>query len=237
MAVPGIRQDGDVVALAQHIRAARDGHAALAFHRTDQVAKLEDPVQLHDAAAGQNAARGNLEAQQLRMPLGKGADRQRLRPGENVRDLPGRLQLRVDDHGQAQLLAQIHQLLRIVGVAHARDGGNLAARLLGDRAAQQVQLVRARDSDDHVRQLDAGLIEHAQAGAVAADAHHVIDLRGVADDALVRVHNGDIMSLAHQMLRQRMAHLAAAHNDDAQRVLFLFRSSSLHDAFLQHSAL
>ena len=169
------------------------------------------------------------------MAAGERADGQRLRAGEQARDLAGGLQLRIDDHGKTQLLAQVRQLLAVVGIAHARDGRQIAARLLGDRAAQQVQLVRARHRNDEVGLLQPRLFKHAQARAVAADAHHVEDLGRIADDALARVHHGNIMSLADEPLGQRMPHLAAADDDDVQagRLLFCWIDQHVASSVMQ----
>ena len=164
------------------------------------------------------------------MAAGKRADGQRLRAGEKPRDLTGRLQLRVDDHGQAQLLAQIGQLLAVIGIAHARDRRQIAAGLAGNRAAQQVQFVGACHGDDEIGLLQPRLHEHAQAGAVAADAHHVKDLGRIADDALARIHHGNIMPLADKPLGQRMAHLAASDDDDVHAGRFFLRRTDQHTA-------
>ena len=228
MRFAGGRQNGDVVALVQHRRAAGNDDMSLVFHRADQITKVENIVQLHDAAAMQNAPLGNFEAHQLGVSLGKRADRQRLRAGKQARNLLRGFQLRVDNHGQAELLTQIRQLLAVIRVAHTRNGRQLAARLFGDRAAKQIQLVRPRDGDHQIRFLKPGFHQHAQACAVAADAHHIEHLRRVAHNAFARIHNGDIMPLAHQLFGQRMADLAAAHNNDAQALRLFPRRFGLH---------
>ena len=50
------------------------------------------------------------------------------------------------------------------------------ARLFGKHAAEQVQLVRAGDRNEHVRILNAGFGQGGDGGAVAHDAQHVVRL-------------------------------------------------------------
>ena len=64
-----------------------------------QIAKLKNIIQLHDATPVQDASFRNLETHQLGVPLGKRADRQRLRTGKQTRDFLRGLQLRIDNHG------------------------------------------------------------------------------------------------------------------------------------------
>ena len=92
-------ENRDVIALVQHRRAVGDDDMPLVFHRADQIAEMEDVVELHHAAAVQNAPLGDLEAHQFRVSLRKRADRQRLRAGEQARDFLRGLQLRIDNHG------------------------------------------------------------------------------------------------------------------------------------------
>ena len=110
----------------------------------------------------------------------------------------------------------------------------IAAGLLGDRAAEQVELVGARHGDDQVGLPEPGLHQDAQARAVAPDAHDVIDLRRVADHALADVDDRHVVSLADKLLGQRMANLAAAYNDDMQPSRLRLRSIRLHLCFLQY---
>ena len=91
-------ENRDVVALVQHRRAVGDDDMPLVFHRADQIAEMEDVVELHHAAAVQDAPLGDLEAHQFRVSLRKRADRQRLRAGEQAHDFLRGLQLRVDNH-------------------------------------------------------------------------------------------------------------------------------------------
>ena len=95
----GRGQNRDVVAFVQHRRAAGDDDMPFVFHRADQIAKLKNIIQLHDATPVQDASFRNLETHQLGVPLGKRADRQRLRTGKQTRDFLRGLQLRIDNHG------------------------------------------------------------------------------------------------------------------------------------------
>ena len=58
-------ENRDVVALVQHRRAVGDDDMPLVFHRADQIAEMEDVVELHHAAAVQDAPLGDLEAHQF----------------------------------------------------------------------------------------------------------------------------------------------------------------------------
>ena len=91
-------ENRDVVALVQHRRAVGDDDMPLVFHRADQIAEMEDVVELHHAAAVQNAPLRDLETHQFRVSLRKRADRQRLRTGKQTRDFLRGLQLRIDNH-------------------------------------------------------------------------------------------------------------------------------------------
>lgn len=73
-----------------------------------------------------------------------------------------------------------------------------------------------------------GTDKHAEARAVALNPHHVERIRRVAHHTLVCIHNGDVVPFAHKLLGQRMADLAAAHNNDAQALHLLLRRFGLH---------
>ena len=118
--------------------------------------------------------------------------------------------------------------LAVIRVAHARNRRQLAARLFGNRAAEQIQLIRAGDGNHQIGLLKPCFLQHAEARAVALNPHHVEHIRRVAHHALVCIHNGDIVPFAHKLLGQRMADLAAAHNNDAQALHLFLRRFDLH---------
>lgn len=179
----------------------------------------------------QNAPLGNLEPNQLRMSFGKRADRQGLRARKQTRNLLRRFQLRIDNHRQPQLLAQVRQLLAVIRIANTRNRCQSTACLFRNGAAEQIQLIRTRDGNHQIRLLQACFHQDPKACAVALNAHHIKSVCRIADNALARINDCHVVSFANQLLCQRMPNLAAAHNDNAQTLSLLFRSLCLHDAF------
>ena len=86
----------------------------------------------------------------------EGIDLACAREPQQVGNFLCRCHFRVDDGRDANLLFDKVQLMAVRRVAHAGDGVAVA-RLFGKHAAQQVQLVRAGDCDEHVRFLHARL--------------------------------------------------------------------------------
>ena len=123
-----------------------------------------------------------------------------------------------------QLLLQQRQAFGVFGIADAGDGV-LRAQLLGRQAAHHVQLVVARDGDNHVRGFHVGLDQGLDVGAVAPDAHHVQRFAGLVQRLLAAVQYGDVVAVLGKILGQRVAHLAVADDDDVQEKTSLYIES------------
>ena len=102
-------------------------------------------------------------------------------------------------------------------VAHAGNGVAVA-RLFCEHAAQQVQLVRAGDCDEHVRFLHARLGQGGDGRTVAENAHYIVGLPDMLHTGLVRIDNGHVVTLFTELPRQRCADFAAAHQNDLHRI-------------------
>ena len=147
----------------------------------------------------------------------EGIDLACAREAQQVRDFLGRCHFGVDDGRDADLLLDKVQLMAVRRVAHAGDGVAVA-RLFGEHAAQQVQLVRSGDCDEHVRFLHARLRQGDDGRAVAENAHHIVGLPDMLHTGLVRIDNGHVVTLFTELPRQRCADFAAAHQNDLHRI-------------------
>ena len=121
--------------------------------------------------------------------------------------------LGVDRHGQAQFLSDKAYLTVVNGISDTGDG-IAAAGLFRHQAAEQVDLVRVCDGDQKIGLLDAGVLLHGIAGAVALNAQHVKIVRDVGNDTAFGVDYGNVMSLRDQLLYQSAAYLAASYNNN-----------------------
>ena len=82
------------------------------------------------------------------------------------------------------------------------------------KAAQQVQLVRAGDGDEHIVVLDASLGQGGDGGAVAHHAQHVVGLDDLFHPGLAGVDDGDAVAFLAQLAGKGRADLAAAYQYD-----------------------
>ena len=168
---------------------------------------------LGQGAAAQEIPLLEQEAHHLHPPPVKRLDGGGVGEAEQPGDLGRGGQLRVDDHVDAQVLFQRLQVGGVVQIADPRDGV-VGAQPLGGEAADHVHLVLAGGGDDHVCRLHPGLLQRADGGTVAVDAHDVQRLRGVGQSLLVGVDDGDVVVLPGELFRQGVAHLAVADDDD-----------------------
>ena len=153
------------------------------------------------------------EADHVDAPSGEGLHREGRREAQDPGDLPGRPQVGIDQHIQADLPLQHSGVPAILRVPDPGDGV-LRPQLLGDQAAHQVRLVQIGDGDDQVRAADPRRVQHADAGAVALHAHHIQGAVGPVQGRGVVIHDGDVVILHRQLPGNGIAHLAVAHNDD-----------------------
>ena len=100
----------------------------------------------------------------------------------------------------------------------------LRADLLGDQAAQQIQFILRRHSDNQFRLIDARLHLRGIRRAVSFNAQNIQILDRPLQRCLTAVNNGDLMPFARKLLRQRAADLSVAHDHDPHNL----NSFSLH---------
>ena len=215
-------QEGDQVPAAQHKAAVGDGDRLAALDRADQDIAAHPGGDVADGHPVQAVGLGQRKLDQLHPPAGKGVDLGRAGEAQQPRNLGRGGHLGVDDGRDAGLLADEIQLVAVGRVAHPGDGV-AAARLFGKHAAQQVQLVRAGNGDEHVGVLDAGFGQGGDGSAVAHHAQHIVALDDLLDPGLVGVDDGDAVAFLAELAGQGCAHLAAAHKYDLH---------SLNDSFL-----
>ena len=91
----------------------------------------------------------------------------------------------------------------------------------GKHTAQQVQLVRTGDRNEHVRILNARFRQGGDGRAIAHDAQYIVGLRQVLHTRLVGIHNGHIVAFLAELPRQSRTDLAAAHQNDFHNKSFL----------------
>ena len=149
-------EEGDLVAVLQHKVTVGDDDPAVTLHRADQNVALEAGGDLVDGHAVQTLLLGQRKLDEPHAAAREGVDLACAREPQQVGDFLGRCHFGVDDGRDADLLLDKVQLMAVRRVAHAGDGVAVA-RLFGEHTAQQVQLVRAGDCDEHVRFLHARL--------------------------------------------------------------------------------
>ena len=210
-------EEGDLVAVLQHKVTVGDDDPAVTLHRADQNVALEAGGDLVDGHAVQPLPLGQRKLDEPHASAREGIDFACAREPQQVGDFLGRCHFGVDDGRDADLLLDKVQLMAVRRVAHAGDGVAVA-RLFGEHAAQQVQLVRAGDCDEHVRFLHARLGQGGDGRAVAENAHHIVGLPDMLHTGLVRVDNCHVVTLFTELPRQRCADFAAAHQNDLHRI-------------------
>ena len=229
---PSGGNEGDDVSLLHLKVTGRNENFLAALHRADQDIVCDGLAQKGDGHAVQHVALRDLELNQLGLSVRKGVYFQCSGEVEDARGLLGCLQLRVDNHGQSQLFPQVADLGAVVRCAHPGNG-SAAANPFCNRAAQQIELVGVGDGDDEVGVLDAGLHLNAVAGAVAHNAHDVKQPGDALDALGGLVDDGEVMALPAELFDQGGAHLAAAHDDDAQSLrLSLFGNRRAFEKFI-----
>ena len=109
------------------------------------------------------------------------------------------------------------RLLRVVARADAGDLGLRAEQAPGHVAGDHVDLVAVGERDDHVGVAGTGRLERTRTGGVALHRADVDAVLQVAQQALVRVDDGDVVGLfAGQVVRRSPADLAGPEDDDFQ---------------------
>ena len=110
-------------------------------------------------------------------------------------DLSGGLLFRVDSHGKTENVPQTEDLLRVFRVADPGDGMQIGVNTMSGGAAKQVDLVRVGHSDQQLRVLHTGLLQHLQRSAVSVDSTHIKPLHAAFQHRKILVNDGQIMTL------------------------------------------
>ena len=151
-------------------------------------------------------------------------------------DLPFGERLDIVGEGEAKQTADFQRCraLRVNGVVDGRfplqegqtlvifrvaDTGNCVAcaQPLRNQAAEHVRFVTGGGRNDEIRLFYAGIQQCACVRSVAADAQHIQRILAPLQNVLVLVDNHNVVSLAGQLLRNRMTDFAVpddqyAHN-------------------------
>jgi hypothetical protein len=151
------------------------------------------------------------------MPQGKGVDFN----GGGEPQHPGHFRgagfLGIDGHAETQVVLNEVQLLHVHGVAHPGDGVP-RPQLLADKAAQQVQLIRAGTGDDEIRLIRPGFQLNIPGSAVALHDHHVQFIVGLIQSDPGTVYQRHLVLFPGQLLRQNAADFSVADNHDFHKV-------------------
>ena len=89
-------------------------------------------------------------------------------------------------------------------------------QLLRHQARQNVDLVAGGRGDQQVGPARLSLLLHFVTGAVAADAHYIVDIDDVFNELLIFVNDCHPV-LSGKLLRQRKPHLTGTHDNDIHR--------------------
>ena len=155
----------------------------------------------------------DVKADHVDAPAGKRLYGEGRGGGHDAGDLLRRGQVGIDDHVKADLLFQHIGIPTILRTAHTGNGV-VGAQLLGDEAAEQVRVVQVGDGDDQIRRLCAGLLQHADGGAVALDAHDVQRVLRLVQGGGAVIHHNDVVVLPCQLAGNGVAHLSVSHDDN-----------------------
>ena len=203
-----------------------DDGLSLAGHGADQHAYPQIPVQVGKAHPVEHAALRDPILHQLHAALGKGLQLDGIGKTQYAGDLAGRGLFRVDDHGKTQILPHEAQLLFILRVTDPGDGV-AHAQLLGHQARHNVDLVAGGGGDQQIGLVRLRLLLHLVNGAVAAHAHDIMDIDDIVNEVVVMVDDRHLVFLG-QLLRQRQAHFARAHDNDSHGASFRLIKTALH---------
>ena len=212
----GGTRHGHPVPRADEGRAVGDEHLVLPLHGAQQQGQALNL----GGQGGQGAARQEVplldgEGHQLHPAPGKGVDVGGGGEAQQPGDLDGGGELRVDEHGDAEVALQGVQIADVLGAPHPGHGiGH--PQPVADVAAQQVDFVGVGGGDEHVGLLGPRLQQHLPGDAVSFQAHHVQLVGQPVQGIAGHIHNGDAVALVRQMLGQGCPHLAASRDDNGQ---------------------
>ncbi len=207
--LPLMRDEGKDTVLALQHEIARRGHVFIPAHHQHQIHRRGEIERLDGATRRLRIRRdGELHQPQPRAREGEqGNERVMRNLGlDHMQDGRGRADQHIDP--------QVAEELLVVGIVDARDGeGNLIARL-GDLADHQIVVVVARHRDHQIRALSADLIHRARLAGVTTKHRGSQILLQAFEAHRILLQQQHLMSLLDQTLRQVIADLAAASNDD-----------------------
>ena len=205
---------GNIVARVQDKIALWNKGLPRATHHAQQRSAAQYRADLAHGHPLQPRAVRDADIQQFDTSLGKGTHVDCGWKTDQARnDARGR-QFRIDDHGQAKLVAHKADLFHMLRVAHTRDRV-AAGRFAGNQAGKQIDLVVRGDGDEQVGVLHARLLEHMIAGAAAGHRSQVERVHQLGQPPLRQVDKRQVVPFGRKLLSQCRANLSAAYNDDA----------------------
>ena len=205
--------DKQPVPLPQDKVAAGGDGGASPQDGADQDLAADDGPHIRQTDVAQLAAAVHPELHDLRSALGKGVPPQEARVFEQPVNFRGGLVFRVNEHGQAEKLPHLENLLGILGVAYPGDGVKLGIHGVGGGAAQKVNFICPGGGDQQVRVPDTGLTKHVHGCAVALDGHDIVTLHAGFQRQELGVDDRHVVPFAGELPGQGGAHLAVARND------------------------
>ena len=232
-AAQGLKEAGclpltaDDIHLVPHLRhkgAVGHEHLAAPDSRAHQ-----HPVGMPAVVLGQGNPRHAVAFQQgkadhLHQPPGEGLHTEGRRHPQQPGNLLSRRILGVNDHTHPDLTLEEVGLLIVL---RAADPGHrvLGAQLLGNQAADDIQLIGAGHRHHQIRAADPRLQQYLYGGAAALHTQNIQHSVGVAQSIGVFVDQDQIVILpvAAELLGQGISHLAVAYDDDLH--IFSFSSS------------
>ena len=168
----------------------------------------------------------HLNLDKLRLTVGEGIN---LKSGRQIEDsgrLLGCLELRIDNHGKTKLIPEVTDLLAVI---RSSDPGNRTAvtYLLGNRTAEQIELVGIRNRDDEVSVLNSRFHLNTVAGTVAHYAHDVIEVGEALNLLRILIDYCNIVAFLAQLLHKCPSDLAAADDNNIQAILIIVMSKHI----------
>jgi hypothetical protein len=238
-----IARDGEVdqVTGADHLLSVRDQPLVPALDRDGEGGRVrEQEIHLGDPQAHEIRALVDPESSDVELVLKERHHVDGPRHLEQGRDAVHRGLFRVDaDVLDGVCLVDEAEGLGVIGIAQPHhDAGDVEERRRQE-AHDHVDLVGVRGRDDEIRLLDSGAAQHRSGGAVALDEPHVEGVAELADLGGIGVDEGDVVTVARELLGEGRAHEPPAHDQDvhapernrggerAQARLFLARASDV----------
>ena len=185
---------GNFIALLQAEASARDDDIVSALYCTDQDAAVKTRSNLVYLHIVKHRVIRNDKFHQLHAALCKCVDLNDRRELQQSGNLGSCCQLRVDRHGQVQLLPDILYFVRVLRITDSRNGVAVTG-FFCDQAAEHIQLIGVGGCDQKVRFFDSGLNLHLVNRTVPLYSHHIDVIGHRAELGAVLVDHGDIMSL------------------------------------------